>query len=122
MENYLTNTNGSAIIIDKKSTTGSAIEKGEMMMKKHREYKAKKIMGKFEGNVRQFFESHISLYAKAIAENNQERANTWQSRIAGALDMMNELKMISINEMLLLNEYAICQAHEKADEIKNGAA
>jgi hypothetical protein len=62
------------------------------------------------------------LYAEANAINDESRATEWRSRIAGVLDCLCTLKIISIKEMILLNEYVIAMAWKKTEEIQKGVA
>ena len=91
-------------------------------MKKYRENKAKKIFAGLSGRVQRHIESCIELYAKANAKDDKVAATEWRARIAGVLTGLTMMDVITIKEEMLLNEYAISQAWDRAEEIQNGAA
>ena len=90
-------------------------------MKKYRETKAKKIFAGLENRIQQHIEACIDLYAEANAKDDKVNATQWRCRIVGLLDCLYMMDVITIKEEMLLNEYAISQAWDKAEEIKNGA-
>ncbi len=91
-------------------------------MKKYRETKAKKIFAGLEERIQRRINSCIGLYAKANASGDEVKASQWRSRISGILECLEMMNVITIREEMLLNEYAINQAWDRAEEIKNGAA
>lgn len=91
-------------------------------MKKYRETKARKVIARLPLAVQSNIESCVSLMAKEIANGNEEAKQRWCARCAGAVDMLCTLGLITISEEMLVNEYNIHMAYEKADEIRNGAA
>ena len=91
-------------------------------MKKYRETKARKIFAGLSGRVQRHIESCIELYAKANAKHDKVAATEWRARIAGVLTGLTMMDVITIKDEMLLNEYAISQAWDRAEEIKNGAA
>lgn len=91
-------------------------------MKKYRETKAKKIFAGLSGRVQRHIESCIELYARDNAKDNEVNAAGWRNRIAGVLTGLQLMGVITIKEEMLLNEYAISQAWDRSEEIKNGAA
>jgi hypothetical protein len=90
-------------------------------MKKYRETKAKKIFAGLENRIQRHIEVCIDLYAEANAKDDEVKATEWRGNIAGLLDCLYMMDVITIKEEMLLNEYAISQAWDKAEEIKNGA-
>ena len=90
-------------------------------MKKYREYKAKKIFAGLEERIQRSINSCIRLYAKANASGDEVKASQWRSRIAGVLECLEMMNVITIREEMLLNEYTISRAWDMTEEIKNGA-
>jgi hypothetical protein len=91
-------------------------------MTKYMETKAKKIYAGINKDIQSNINACIELYAEANAINDESRATEWRSRIAGVLDCLCTLKIISIKEMILLNEYVIAMAWKKTEEIQKGVA
>ncbi len=91
-------------------------------MKKYRERQAKKIFAGLENRIQRHIEACIDLYAKANAKDDKVNATQWRCQIAGFLDCLYMMDVITIKEEMLLNEYAINQAWDIAEEIKNGVA
>lgn len=91
-------------------------------MTKYMETKAKKIYAGINKDIQRKINACIELYAEANVINDESKATEWRSRIAGVLDCLCTLKIISINEMILLNEYAIKQAWKKTEEMQKGVA
>ena len=96
--------------------------KEEQKMTKYMETKAKKIYAGINKDIQSKINACIELYAEANVINDESKATEWRSRIAGVLDCLCTLKIISINEMILLNEYAIKQAWKKTEEMQKGVA
>lgn len=90
-------------------------------MTKNEETKAKKILAGLT-KVNSDINACIQLFAEAEAKNDEIKSTEWLSRLAGITDCLCALEIISIKEMMLLNEYAINQAGEKAEKIKKGLA
>lgn len=91
-------------------------------MTKYRETKAKKVFAGLDKNVQTSIKSCIELYAEANVRKDEVASAGWCSRIAGMIDCLCELKIINIDQMILLNEYAIEQAWKKTEEMQKGVA
>lgn len=54
--------------------------------------------------------------------NDETRAVEWDGRIAGTLSCLHDLKILSIQEEMLVREYTVSQMLEKLENMRNGAA
>lgn len=91
-------------------------------MKQYRKRQARKIYARLDGMVQSGINSCITLWAKAKMANDEVGAAGWDGRIAGTLSCLNDLEILSIQEMLLVREYTVSQMWEKLDNMRNGAA
>lgn len=91
-------------------------------MKKYREYQARKIYARLDRMVQSGINACITLWAEAKKGNDEIKAAEWDGRITGTLDCLNDLQILSIQEMLLVREYTVSQMWEKLEDMRNGAA
>ena len=91
-------------------------------MKKYRERQAKKIFAGIDFKVQSSINAYITLWAEAKMVNDETRATEWDGRTAGTLDCLHDLKILSIQETLLVREYTISQMWDKLENMRNGAA
>ena len=91
-------------------------------MKKYRERQAKKIFAGIDFKVQSSIDVYITLWAKAKKSQNEIKAAEWDGMIVGTLDCLHDLKILSIQETLLVREYTISQEWEKLENMRNGAA
>lgn len=92
-------------------------------MKQYRKRQAKKIFAtRIDWKVQSAISAYINLWAEAKMANDETSAADWDGRIAGTLSCLNDLEILSIQEMLLVREYTVSQMWDKLDNMRNGAA
>lgn len=91
-------------------------------MKKYRERQAKKIFAGIDCEVQRGINACIILWAEAKKGNDEINAAEWDGRIAGTLSCLHDLKILSIQEVMLVREYTVSQMWEKLENMLNGAA
>lgn len=91
-------------------------------MKQYRKRQAKKIFAGIDWNVQGSINACITLWVEAKMANDETRAAEWDGQIVGTLDCLHDLKILSIQETLLVREYTISQMWEKLENMLNGAA
>ena len=91
-------------------------------MKKYRERQAKKIYAGIDWKVQNSINAYITLWAESKKSKNEIKAAEWDGMIVGTLDCLHDLKILSIQETLLVREYTISQMCDKLENMRNGAA